>query len=166
MYSYITKELPEVMSNHFSTIIDASRCSIMGHSMGGHGALICALRNPDRFRSVSAFAPICAPSQCPWGEQAFNAYLGPDKDAWKAYDATELARTYSGPDLNILIDQGSDDKFLSSKQLLPQTLLEAAASNSKLKINYREHEGYDHSYFFVSTFIEDHIRLHSEALSH
>ncbi|XP_022662203.1 S-formylglutathione hydrolase-like [Varroa jacobsoni] len=164
MYSYVTKELPGILATSFASEVDASRASIMGHSMGGHGALICTLRNPGRYRSASAFAPICAPSQCPWGQKAFNAYLGSDQASWKAYDATELAKTYTGPNLNILIDQGLDDDFLAKNQLLPEKLQEAASSSDKLKINYRQHAGYDHSYFFIATFIEDHIRLHSEAL--
>ena len=161
MYSYITKELPDLICKELPAIPD--RQSISGHSMGGHGALTIALKNPGRFRSVSAFAPICAPSECPWGQQALSAYLGSDPSAWKKYDATELAKQVKF-DTPVLIDQGSDDEFLPS-QLFPENLLNAAKENGwDNKIQYRLQQGYDHSYNFISTFIEEHLRFHREYL--
>jgi S-formylglutathione hydrolase len=132
--------------------------------MGGHGALVCALKNPDLFRSVSAFAPISAPTRVPWGEKAFSGYLGEDRETWKAYDASELVREHPFPDgREILVDQGLSDQFLE-EQLLPEALEEACAeSGQPLTLNRRE--GYDHSYYAISTFMEDHIRHHAAALN-
>nr|KAG5699602.1 hypothetical protein BaRGS_000718 [Batillaria attramentaria] len=161
MYTYVTKELPALINANFPTIPD--RQAIFGHSMGGHGALICALRNPGMFRSVSAFAPICNPSKCPWGKKAFTGYLGSDANVWQDYDATCLVQKYSGPPLEILIDQGKADNFLADKQLLPENLMEACTS-TKTPIIMRMQEGYDHSYFFIASFIEDHIRHHAKFL--
>ena len=160
MYSYVTRELPSVIEQNFPA---SDARGIFGHSMGGHGALVCALKNPDRFRSVSAFAPVSAPTRVPWGEKAFSGYLGEDREAWKAYDAGELVRESPFPDgRNILVDQGLSDQFLE-EQLLPEALEEAcAASGQPLTLNRRG--GYDHSYYFVSTFIEDHIRHHAAVL--
>ncbi|KAK6195208.1 hypothetical protein SNE40_000682 [Patella caerulea] len=158
MYSYITKELPTLINENFPTIPD--RQSIMGHSMGGHGALICTLKNPGKYRSVSAFSPICNPVNCPWGQKAFNGYLGADQAVWKTYDACELARQYNGPALDILVDQGKADNFLTQKQLLPENLVEVC-SEKKIPITLRMQEDYDHSYFFIASFIEDHIRHHA-----
>ena len=159
MCSYVTQELPGLLAAHFR--VDGSRLGVFGHSMGGHGALVAALRNPRRFRSVSAFAPICAPMRCPWGEKAFSHYLGPDRDAWRAYDATELVSTGArGP--AILIDQGAADQFLET-QLHPHLLEEACRDAGQL-LELRWHPGYDHSYYFIQTFIPDHIRHHSRAL--
>ncbi|XP_018495145.1 S-formylglutathione hydrolase [Galendromus occidentalis] len=160
MYSYVTKELPQVIEANFSEVVDTSRCSIMGHSMGGHGALICSLKNPGKYRAVSAFAPLCNPTECGWGQKAFTAYLGADRKAWSEYDATDLAKTYAGPPISALIDVGLNDEFLND--LLPDNL--HRVTNDKVKVNLRKHEGYDHSYYFIATFIEEHIRMHSEAL--
>jgi S-formylglutathione hydrolase len=130
--------------------------------MGGHGALVTALRNPDSYRSVSALAPIAAPSQCPWGIKAFTGYLGPDKALWTDYDATELVKRRQ-LDSEILIDQGLDDKFLA-EQLHPH-LFEAAARSANQQLTLRRHPGYDHGYFFIQTFIDDHLRHHHRLLT-
>lgn len=160
MQSYISEELPAVIGAHFPA--DMSRQGIFGHSMGGHGALVTALRKPERYRSLSAFAPICAPSQCPWGVKAFSGYLGSDKGTWAEYDATELVRRRPFHS-EILIDQGSDDKFLA-EQLHPH-LFEAAAGAAGQKLTLRRHAGYDHGYFFIQTFMDDHLRHHHRLLS-
>jgi S-formylglutathione hydrolase len=162
MYRYITAELPELVFAEFSGKAGAQ--GIFGHSMGGHGALMIGLRNPERFRSISAFAPIVAPTQCSWGQKAFSAYLGDDRSTWREYDATELMA--NGGDgcarPGILIDQGLDDNFLSA-QLLPDKFAAAcAAVNQRLEL--RKHAGYDHSYFFVASFIDDHIQHHADIL--
>ncbi len=160
MYSYVTEELPRLIREHFPT--DGSRQGIFGHSMGGHGALTLALRNPGMYRSVSAFSPIVAPSQVPWGQKAFLGYLGQDRDRFSDYDATELCRstTWRSP---ILIDQGMSDPFLA-EQLRPE-LFEAAASAAGIPVTVRRHEGYDHSYYFIATFVADHIEHHARALA-
>lgn len=138
---------------------DPDRIGIFGHSMGGHGALVHALRRPDLFRSVSAFAPIAAPSHCPWGEKAFSGYLGPDRDAWARYDATALMARAKAPfPTGILIDQGLGDKFLAD-QLHPERFEQACAQAGQ-PLTLRRHAGYDHGYYFISTFIEDHLRWH------
>ncbi|HEV2744993.1 MAG TPA: alpha/beta hydrolase-fold protein, partial [Rubrobacter sp.] len=162
MYSYVTRELPSVVAENFPARPGAA--GIFGHSMGGHGALVCALKNPDVFRSVSAFAPISAPTRVPWGEKAFSGYLGEDREAWRAYDASELVREHPFADgRGILVDQGLSDQFLE-EQLLPEALEEACAeAGQPLTLNRRE--GYDHSYYFISTFMEDHIRHHAAALN-
>jgi S-formylglutathione hydrolase len=160
MYSYIVKELPQVIAAYFRVMTD--RQGIFGHSMGGHGALVCALRNPHLYLSVSAFAPICAPTQCSLGQKAFSAYLGEDRELWKSYDASELVKTQQ---LNfpILIDRGTVDSFYLDKQLLPEIFAENCQQvNQPLEI--RLHEGYDHGYFTISTFMEDHIKHHAQAL--
>lgn len=159
MQSYIARELPKVIGAHFPA--DLERQGILGHSMGGHGALITALRNPQNYRSVSALAPIAAPSQCPWGIKAFSGYLGPDKAAWAEYDATELIKRQRFHS-EILIDQGLDDKYLT-EQLNPD-LFEAAAKSVGQKLTLRRHPGYDHGYFFVQTFIDDHLQHHHRLL--
>ena len=159
MYSYVTRELPALIAASFPA--DVARQGIFGHSMGGHGALVCALRNPEQYRSVSAFAPICAPSQCPWGHKAFGGYLGDDRSAWARYDATVLVRERPHPG-RILIDQGLADKFLAD-QLLPEAF-EAACTASGQSLTMRRHAGYDHGYFFISTFMEDHLRHHAAVL--
>jgi S-formylglutathione hydrolase len=160
MYSYVTQELPAFVEAHFP--VDTGRVGIFGHSMGGHGALTIALRNPDRYRTVSAFAPIASPMRCPWGEKALTGYLGPDRDRWRDYDATALieARGWPGPPL--LVDQGTDDPFLES-QLKPD-LLKSACDRAGVEIELRMQRGYDHSYFFIATFIEDHLRFHAHHL--
>lgn len=155
MYSYVTKELYELVLQHFS--IDKERIGIFGHSMGGLGALNLALKNPTQYRSVSAFSPICAPLQAPWGIKAFTGYLGEDQTAWHAYDPISLIaeQGWSG---SILVDQGTCDEFLTT-QLNPELLVDASA-NAKINLNLRLQEGYDHSYYFIATFIEEHIRFH------
>ncbi|EDO40966.1 predicted protein [Nematostella vectensis] len=159
MYSYITKELPELINANFPA--DPEIKSISGHSMGGHGALMCALRNPGLYRCASAFAPICNPIHCPWGEKAFSGYLGSNKDAWKEYDSCELVKKYQGPPLKILIDQGLADTFYPH-QLLPENFVQACSNNNLVSVTLRKHEGYDHSYYFVSSFIGDHIAFHTK----
>ena len=160
MYSYVTEELPEVLAAEPS--IDCDRASITGHSMGGHGALVIGLRHPDRFASISAFAPIVAPTRCPWGEKAFGAYLGADRASWNAYDATELVRRASHPE-EILIDQGTADGFLK-EQLKPE-LFETACRESGQALRLRMQDGYDHSYFFIASFIGDHVAHAARALA-
>ena len=160
MYRYVTEELPELVAKNFP--VDDSRQGIFCHSMGGHGALTIALKNPDRYRSVSAFAPIVAPTQVPWGRKAFPRYLGDDKATWSEYDATELVRQHVFPG-TILIDQGDADKFLA-EQLRPQ-LFESACTEAGQKLTLRIQPGYDHSYYFISTFMQDHMRHHAAALS-
>jgi len=159
MYSYITEELPALIAEHFP--VKSDRQGIFGHSMGGHGALVCALRNRDRYRSVSAFAPIVAPMRCAWGQKAFSNYLGANQEQWRAYDASELIliADWQHP---ILIDQGTADNFLEN-QLKPQ-LFQQACAQAGQPLTLRMQAGYDHSYYFIATFIEDHIRHHAEAL--
>ena len=161
MYSYVTRELPALIAAKFA-VADTSRQSIMGHSMGGHGALVCALRNPGQYRSVSAFAPIVAPSQVPWGRKAFGGYLGTDRDAWLVYDATHLVQQAPRVD-EILIDQGLGDKFLD-EQLRPDLFADACAQSGQ-KLQLRRHAGYDHGYYFIQTFMADHLAWHARALS-
>ncbi|KAL3199639.1 hypothetical protein MRX96_001394 [Rhipicephalus microplus] len=161
MYSYVTKELPAVIKENFP--VDTTRQGIFGHSMGGHGALICALKNPGMYKSVSAFAPICHPTECAWGKNAFSNYLGEDRATWEEYDATCLVQKYKGPPLWLFIDQGKEDNFLKDQQLLPEHLLEAGQKNG-VGVTLRMQEGYDHSYFFIASFIEDHIKHHIAAL--
>jgi S-formylglutathione hydrolase len=158
MYDYVVSELPALVEGRFP-VSDAR--AISGHSMGGHGALICALRNPGRYRSVSAFAPIVNPSNCPWGIKALGAYLGPDRERWKAWDACELIAGASER-LPLLIDQGEADDFLS-EQLKPESLERAAAAVGH-PLTLRRRPGYDHSYYFIASFIEDHLRHHARAL--
>jgi S-formylglutathione hydrolase len=161
MYRYVVDELPEVIGANFKG--DTARSGIFGHSMGGHGALTIGLRNPGRYKSLSAFAPITAPIQSPWGVKAFSGYLGAYRAAWSQYDATELVKAGHRFDGGILIDQGAADKFLA-EQLKPG-LFEAAckAAGQPLALNMRE--GYDHGYFFIQTFIGDHIAWHAERLN-
>ena len=156
MYSYVTRELPVIVAEKFPA--DEGRQGIFGHSMGGHGALVGALRNPGLYKSLSAFAPIAAPMRCPWGKKAFKGYLGDDHAAWAQYDASELIKStgFPGP---ILIDQGLADKFLSD-QLNPE-VFEAACREADQPLILRRQEGYDHGYFFISTFMEDHLRHHA-----
>ncbi len=160
MRRYIEEELPALIAQHFPA--DMDRQGISGHSMGGHGALTVALRNPARFRSVSAFAPIVSPSQCPWGERALSGYLGEDRSNWREYDACALIE--DGARLSgLLIDQGSADDFLEGQ--LKTHLLQEAVDAAGMKATIRMQDGYDHSYFFVSTFIAEHIAWHAERLS-
>jgi S-formylglutathione hydrolase len=160
MYSYVTNELPAYVERHFAVV--AGRAGIFGHSMGGHGALTIALKNPGRYRSVSAFAPIASPMRCPWGEKALTGYLGSDRSRWREYDATALIadRGWRGPAL--LVDQGTSDPFIES-QLKPE-LLRQACEQAGVALDLRLRDGYDHSYFFIATFIEEHLRLHARHL--
>ncbi len=163
MESYITGELPAVLAQHFPVLQrDGWHMGVFGHSMGGHGALTLALRHPDLFRSCSAFAPIAAPTRCPWGVKAFTGYLGADRTAWAAHDATALVHGGARcPPL--LIDQGEADKFID-EQLLPQRL-EAACRDAGQPLVLRRHAGYDHGYFFIASFVEDHLRHHLQHLA-
>jgi S-formylglutathione hydrolase len=158
MYSYVTRELPSLIARHFRS---SGAHGVFGHSMGGHGALVCALREPQQYRSVSAFAPIAAPSSAPWGVKAFSGYLGSDRQRWAEYDASELVARRPYP-AKILIDQGTADKFLD-EQLRPQRL-RSACDRSGTPLELRLQQGYDHSYWFVSTFVEDHLHHHAAAL--
>ncbi|SDW55274.1 S-formylglutathione hydrolase [Marinobacter mobilis] len=159
MYDYVVKELPELIEAHFPV---SDRRAISGHSMGGHGALTIALRNPERYRSVSAFSPISHPVDCPWGQKAFRAYLGDDQALWREYDAS-LLMADTRATLPALVDQGMDDAFLE-RELKPETL-EAAARASGYPLTLRRHEGYDHSYYFIASFIGDHLQFHSRQLA-
>lgn len=162
MYDYVRDELRQIVLANFAA--DAPRLGIFGHSMGGHGAMVLALRNPQLFKSVSAFAPICSPTRCPWGRKALPRYLGDDQKSWQAYDAVEIVKSAGGALVpEILVDQGLADKFLHQSQLLPE-LLEAACAGVGQPLRLRRHEGYDHGYYFISTFIEDHLRFHAAAL--
>ncbi|KAJ0582596.1 putative S-formylglutathione hydrolase [Helianthus annuus] len=163
MYDYVVKELPKLLSDNFPQL-DTSRASISGHSMGGHGALTIYLKNLDKYKSVSAFAPIVNPINCPWGQKAFTNYLGDDKSAWEEYDATCLISKFNDVAATILIDQGGDDKFLHENQLLPSKFDEACR-NAKAPLLLRMQPGYDHSYYFIASFIDDHIRHHAQALN-
>ncbi len=160
MESYITGDLLNAVDGAFPT--DPARRGVFGHSMGGHGALTLALRHPDRFKSVSAFAPIVSPTRCPWGEKAFGAYLGDDRAAWEAHDACRLIEAGAAKFDDILVDQGLGDQFLEG-QLKPQ-LLEAACAAAGQKLTLRRQPGYDHSYFFMASFIDDHIAWHAARL--
>jgi len=158
MYDYIVDELPTLVEAHLPA---SGARSISGHSMGGHGALVIALKNPGRYRSVSAFSPIVAPTRVPWGQKAFTAYLGEDRSAWAAWDASELVAT-AEEKLPLLVDQGGGDEFLDT-QLQPQWL-QAACTAAGHPLQLRLQPGYDHSYYFISTFIGDHIAHHAKAL--
>jgi S-formylglutathione hydrolase len=160
MYSWITEELPQLIASNFPA--DASRCGIFGHSMGGHGALTIALKNPHMYRSVSAFAPIVAPIRVPWGEKAFSHYLGEDRGTWTDYDACALVEGGHRFPGTILIDQGDADKHLAT-QLRPE-LFESVCAQAGQALTLRRHPGYDHYYWFIQSFIEDHLRHHAQAL--
>ena len=162
MESWLVQELLPLLVEQLP--LDSARIGIFGHSMGGHGALTFALRHPGRFRTLSAFAPICAPTRCPWGEKAFTGYLGPDRNGWKSHDATELmaqqaTAPYPG---GILVDQGLEDKFLA-EQLHPH-LFEAACQAAGQPLTLRRQPGYDHGYYFIASFMEDHLRFHARGL--
>ena len=159
MHAYLLDELMPLIAEHFG----GDRFGVLGHSMGGHGALVLALRHPDRFRSVSAFAPICAPSRCPWGQKAFSRYLGADEAAWAAWDASQLVAGAAGRFDRILIDQGLSDTFLHAGQLQPE-VFEAACAAAGQAVALRRHDGYDHGYYFISTFIADHLAHHAARL--
>jgi S-formylglutathione hydrolase len=159
MRSYVERELPGLVAAELPA--DMDRQSILGHSMGGHGALTIGLRNPGRFRAISAFAPIVSPMNCPWGEKALGRYLGPDRAAWRAYDACALIEDGARASA-LLVDQGEADQFLET-QLKPQ-LLEATCAKAGVPLTLRRQPGYDHSYYFISSFIEDHLRWHAARL--
>lgn len=158
MYDYVVDELPQLVEHHLPL---TDQRAISGHSMGGHGALICALKNPGRYQSVSAFSPVVNPSKCPWGQKAFQGYLGDDVKTWAEWDACSLI-PQARERLEILLDQGEADEFLE-EQLRPETL-EKVCSESQHPLSLRRHKGYDHSYFFIASFIEDHLRHHGRAL--
>ncbi|MES2626409.1 MAG: S-formylglutathione hydrolase [Pseudomonadota bacterium] len=160
MYDYVTKELPDLLKNS-DLPLDTDNCSIMGHSMGGHGALTIALKNPGKYRAVSAFSPISSPINCPWGEKALGNYIGSNKADWEQYDTCALVAK-AQEKLHILVDQGQDDNFLVN-QLKPE-LLQNACLQAKHPLTLRLHAGYDHSYFFIASFIADHIAHHADAL--
>jgi S-formylglutathione hydrolase len=160
MYSYVTRELPELVAAELPVRPEAT--GIFGHSMGGHGALTCALRNPQLYKSVSAFAPIANPILAPWGQKAFKNYLGENRDAWKEHDATELVARKPFP-TPILIDQGSADQFLKDQQLLPEKF-SAAAEKAGQKLTLRMQQGYDHGYYFMQSFMADHLKHHAAIL--
>jgi S-formylglutathione hydrolase len=159
MYAYVTRELPALVNANFP--VDDARVGIFGHSMGGHGALTIAFKNPDQYQSVSAFAPICSPLRCPWGEKALSGYLGDDRSAWQDYDATELCKStrWRSP---VLVDQGTADDFLV-EQLKPELLRQACAA-ADLPLTLRMQDGYDHSYYFMASFMGDHLAHHAKAL--
>ncbi|KTB84646.1 S-formylglutathione hydrolase [Pseudomonas syringae] len=159
MHDYVVKELPALIEAHFPA---SQARSISGHSMGGHGALVCALRNPGRYRSVSAFSPISNPIDCPWGQKAFSRYLGEDRSRWREWDASVLMSD-SAEKLPTLVDQGDRDDFLVN-QLKPEALVQAAKA-AHYPLTLRMQPGYDHSYFFIASFIEDHLRHHAQALN-
>ncbi len=159
MYDYIVNELPELIEHHFPV---TDKRAIAGHSMGGHGALTIALKNPERYSSVSAFSPICNPINVPWGQKAFVNYLGKNRDDWSDYDATKLMEHYQSGGIPALIDQGDKDPFLHN-QLIPESLI-TVAKKVNYPLTFRMQHGYDHSYFFISTFIDDHLRFHAEHL--
>ncbi|HSH29756.1 MAG TPA: S-formylglutathione hydrolase [Thiohalobacter sp.] len=160
MYRYVTRELPELVERELPLI--AGLRSISGHSMGGHGALVCALREPGVYRSVSAFAPICNPVRSDWGKACFSAYLGEDRQAWEAYDATCLVRAGAEP-IELLIDQGTADEFLAQGQLQPEAL-EQACAEREFPLTLRRQPDYDHSYHFIASFIGEHLAYHARAL--
>jgi len=159
MYDYVVNELPALIEAHFPV---TTQRSISGHSMGGHGALTIALKNPQRYQSVSAFSPVCHPMDCPWGIKAFRGYLGDDQQQWAQYDTCELM-THSQHFVPALVDQGSNDNFLN-QQLKPQDLAQVAKAKG-YPLELRMQPGYDHSYYFIATFIEDHLRFHAKHLS-
>ena len=161
MYSYVTQEIPALINSNFAVKTDKQ--SIFGHSMGGHGALICALKNPQQYLSVSAYAPIAAPMNCPWGNKLFTAYLGKDRSNWAKYDASKLVEQ-TQLDSVILIDQGTADTFYQQQQLLPEQF-QSACQKVGQKLNLRWQKGYDHSYFTISSFIKDHINHHAMYLN-
>lgn len=163
MYSYVVNELPELVKANFPV---TEKMSITGHSMGGHGAMTIALKNPEKYVSVSAFSPICHPVECPWGQKAFELYLGTDKAAWAEYDTCALVEKYASRPLDILVDQGTSDNFLTGdvNQLRPDDLEAAIAKNDKLTVTLRRQPDFDHSYFFIASFIGEHLKYHSEKL--
>jgi len=160
MYEYVVEELPKLVNENFS--VDGEKQSIFGHSMGGHGALTIALKNPEKYQSVSAFAPICSPLNCPWGEKALSHYVGENRDDWKQYDSCELVKSAESKKFSLLVDQGLADSFLE-EQLKPE-LLEQACEEVDYPLQMRRQEGYDHSYYFIASFIGEHIAFHAKYL--
>ena len=161
MYDYLTQDLPRDLFANFPA--DPDRQGITGHSMGGHGALTVGLRNPQTYQSISAFAPICSPINCPWGQKALANYLGPEQASWAMYDATELVKSMqTKPEHNILVDQGMADQFL--QQELHPHLFATACEEHGVELELRRHEGYDHGYYFISSFMEDHLQFHAAIL--
>lgn len=161
MFSYVNIELNEIINANFP--VDPAKQSIFGHSMGGHGALISALKNPGLYKSVSAFAPISNPIKSPWGVKALGGYLGSDTAKWSEYDATELVKNYNGPPLELFIDQGTADQFYTDKQLLPENLVESCKNNHMACI-LQMRKDYDHSYFHIASFVGEHIAYHAKYL--
>uniref|UniRef100_A0A224XH76 S-formylglutathione hydrolase n=1 Tax=Panstrongylus lignarius TaxID=156445 RepID=A0A224XH76_9HEMI len=165
MYTYVTSELPTIINDNFPA--DPERQSIMGHSMGGHGALICFLKNPGKYKCVSAFAPICNPTKCDWGKKALAGYLGGEAssipESWHEYDATSLVSKYDGVPVDILIDQGLSDEFLKSGQLLPDNFVQAC-KDAQVPVILNKREGYDHSYYYIATFLGEHFKHHAKYL--
>jgi S-formylglutathione hydrolase len=161
MYDYVVDELPALVAANLP--IDSDRAGIFGHSMGGHGALTIALKNPERYRSASAFAPICSPLNCPWGHKALGNYIGDDREAWKQYDTTELVKV-AERQLPLLVDQGDADNFLTEQ--LKTELLEQASADAEYPMTIRRQAGYDHSYFFIASFMGEHIAFHMQHLNH
>jgi S-formylglutathione hydrolase len=159
MYDYVVNELPALVTANLP--LDGERAGVFGHSMGGHGALTIALKNPDRYRSASAFAPICSPLNCPWGHKALGHYIGEDREVWKQYDTTELVRT-AERHIPMLVDQGEADNFLAEQ--LKTDLLEQACAEARYPITIRRQAGYDHSYFFIASFVGEHIEFHMQHL--
>jgi len=158
MYEYIVSELPKVIEASFPI---SDKCALAGHSMGGHGALTIGLKNQEKFQSISAFSPICNPTQTPWGQKAFTAYLGSNQADWAEYDACELMKKYKLT-VPVLVDQGMDDQFLETE--LKVDHLKAIVDENDASVEVREQDGYDHSYYFISSFIEDHLRFHAAHL--
>jgi S-formylglutathione hydrolase len=164
MYDYVARELPQIIARELP--IDESKLGISGHSMGGHGALVIGLRENRLFKCISAFAPICEPTECAWGQKAFGGYLGDDRAAWAQYDACALLRNYTGANsrVDVLVDQGTEDKFLKDGQLRTDALKECAKLPNNASVVVRMQHGYDHSYWFISTFIDSHLEFHAERL--
>ncbi|WP_115702145.1 S-formylglutathione hydrolase [Legionella sp. 13.8642] len=160
MSTYVCEELPHLLQQYFP--LNEQACGIFGHSMGGHGALTLAFKNPKKYRSVSAFSPICAPTQCVWGQKAFAGYLGKDEEQWRDYDACHLIVERGWPHKKILIDQGTQDPYLQ-EQLKPE-LFQKACLNTSVDLNLRMQKGYDHSYYFIASFIEEHLTFHASLL--
>ncbi|VDL80050.1 unnamed protein product [Nippostrongylus brasiliensis] len=158
MYSYVSSELPELVKTLLP--VDTEKIGIFGHSMGGHGAITIGLKHPDVFKSISAFAPICHPLACPWGQKALKGYLGDDKKKWEQYDSSLLLQDYNGPPRKLLVDQGASDSFLLAGQLQPESL----QSTNAVNVDVRMQPDYDHSYYFIASFIEDHFKFHADAL--
>ena len=162
MYTYITETLPAFLATTLADYADFENVGIMGHSMGGHGALTIAIKNQDKFKCCSAFAPICNPTQCPWGQKAFPLYLGDDKETWKEYDSVELIKKFKPQNLNLLVHQGTADCFIDS-QLHPGVFKEACEA-AGVPLEQKIVDGYDHNFYFIATFIDEHLEHHAKFL--